>query len=336
MISRLFDSGADINARSKIGRTPLFMATENKRTEIVVLLLERGADASIGDNTGTTPLDLANRAPQPGGFAPTPGRTMLQPVSTSGQDTPEDLKTLLSKHGVSILTPRPGMITLCRGNRNQMASVLKENTNGWNQFTLLEATVEFAQGVVAWPELDKVRIFRREAPGKTKEIPVNMAEMFKGNGQDMALEWGDVVDIPEKDHAASLNTVYWTFSNDEKTNLNQMLLRKVTVEAKGMTNQAHWAPFPPSGYRRMPSPSQPSRGPDKGAYSSAWLSRFLEGNKDLFLATSDLSQVTVVRTDLKTGKRQEILVDARLVNGNFPANDLWLRDGDVIKIPEKP
>ena len=267
---------------------------------------------------------------------PQPGQTAPPPIFTPVQGTSEELKALLSKHGVSILTPRLGMITLCRGNRNQMTSVLKENPNIWNQFTLMEATLEFAQGSVSWPELDKVRVFRREAPGKTKEIPVNMAEIFKGNGKDMALEWGDVVDLPEMDHAASLNTVYWTFSNNEKTNLNQMLLRTVTVEAKGMTNQVQWVPFPPPGYRRMPSALQHPLGSDMGVYSSAWLSRFLNENRDLFLATSDLMRVAVVRTDPKTGKRLEIFVDAHLANGTLPANDLWLRDGDVIKIPEKP
>lgn len=43
------DAGADVNARFRYGQTALFKASERGHTEVVKLLLERGADASVRD-----------------------------------------------------------------------------------------------------------------------------------------------------------------------------------------------------------------------------------------------------------------------------------------------
>jgi hypothetical protein len=49
-------------------------------------------------------------------------------------------------------------------------------------------------------------------------------------------------------------------------------------------------------------------------------------------STSDLSQVSVTRVNAATGQLKEWLLDCS--GGNNP--DLWLRDGDVIEVPDKP
>jgi len=60
----LIDAGADINARNRHkaygpGNSPLSAATYQQRLDVVRLLIERGANASQGDNAGFTPLHLA-------------------------------------------------------------------------------------------------------------------------------------------------------------------------------------------------------------------------------------------------------------------------------------
>src|SRR6185295_8582792 len=50
-------------------------------------------------------------------------------------------------------------------------------------------------------------------------------------------------------------------------------------------------------------------------------------------SSSDLSRLKVKRHDTKSGNPWEILIDAQKSNG---ADDLWLRDGDVIEVPDKP
>ncbi len=55
----LLESGADLNATSRIGLTPLIMAAITGRVEIIRTLLDRGADATHTDDKGKTALDWA-------------------------------------------------------------------------------------------------------------------------------------------------------------------------------------------------------------------------------------------------------------------------------------
>ena len=60
IITALIQAGADINAKSKDGFTPLHWAAVLNQQEAVLLLLENGADATISNGEGLTPLDLVN------------------------------------------------------------------------------------------------------------------------------------------------------------------------------------------------------------------------------------------------------------------------------------
>jgi ankyrin repeat protein len=54
------DKGADINAKEAIiGRTALIMASDANHTEVVRLLLEKGADVNAKTKYGKTALALA-------------------------------------------------------------------------------------------------------------------------------------------------------------------------------------------------------------------------------------------------------------------------------------
>ena len=59
----LLDRGADLEAKDVDGRTPLNYASEFDKIEIAKLLLDRGADLEAKDKWGRTPLDRA-RTPQ--------------------------------------------------------------------------------------------------------------------------------------------------------------------------------------------------------------------------------------------------------------------------------
>ena len=59
----LLDRGADANARTQLGRTPLIVAASSNGTvEAVRLLIEAGSDVNAADNGGMTPLMAAARA----------------------------------------------------------------------------------------------------------------------------------------------------------------------------------------------------------------------------------------------------------------------------------
>jgi uncharacterized protein len=59
----LVDQGAALDERSKDGQTALYVASEEGRTPVVRLLLERGADPTVADRFHLTPLSRASSTP---------------------------------------------------------------------------------------------------------------------------------------------------------------------------------------------------------------------------------------------------------------------------------
>ncbi|MCD6046295.1 MAG: ankyrin-3-like, partial [Gammaproteobacteria bacterium] len=55
----LLDKGADVNAKDKEGKTPLFYAVNKKDVSRAQLLLDKGADVNAKDKEGNTPLFCA-------------------------------------------------------------------------------------------------------------------------------------------------------------------------------------------------------------------------------------------------------------------------------------
>jgi ankyrin repeat protein len=57
-------AGADVNAKSKFGRTPLHWATAEGHKEVVELFIAKGADVNVKADAGDTPLDWAEDYPE--------------------------------------------------------------------------------------------------------------------------------------------------------------------------------------------------------------------------------------------------------------------------------
>ena len=55
----LVEQGADINAKSGDGNTPLHLVARRDSTEMVGWFVERGADLDMKNDEGETPLDFA-------------------------------------------------------------------------------------------------------------------------------------------------------------------------------------------------------------------------------------------------------------------------------------
>jgi len=56
MVSFLIDKGANVEIKSKEGKTPLHLAVEEAKQNIINLLLDRGADIEAKNNDGRTPM----------------------------------------------------------------------------------------------------------------------------------------------------------------------------------------------------------------------------------------------------------------------------------------
>ncbi len=55
------EKGADVHAKTRDGRTPLFAAVAKGHKEMVQFLLEKGADPNAKTNSGITPLEEASK-----------------------------------------------------------------------------------------------------------------------------------------------------------------------------------------------------------------------------------------------------------------------------------
>lgn len=59
MVEKLCREKTDMNVKSNTGHTPLHIMQEKGRTDCLMELLCWGADPSIGDDDGNTPLHIA-------------------------------------------------------------------------------------------------------------------------------------------------------------------------------------------------------------------------------------------------------------------------------------
>ncbi|KAF6810076.1 ankyrin repeat protein, partial [Colletotrichum plurivorum] len=60
VVKVLLEKGADVSVADNHGFTPLFAASNGGHFEVVKVLLEKGADVSVADNNGWTPLNAAS------------------------------------------------------------------------------------------------------------------------------------------------------------------------------------------------------------------------------------------------------------------------------------
>jgi hypothetical protein len=154
---------------------------------------------------------------------------------------------------------------------------------------------------------------------------INVEDILKTGdcSRDIWLEWGDVVEVPEADHPVDQR---WEgFSDQDATSLIKCVSRQVTVKIKGESTTLKLAP------ELTAASSRPLPVGWLALTHASFMLRSVLDNSKLVRVSSDLSRVKVTRHDPVTKKTAEWTVDC-----TDPAHaDLWLRDGDVIEVPEK-
>jgi FOG: Ankyrin repeat len=295
----LLKAGADVNVRSAFrGKTPLHFAAEKNDLEMATLLLTYKADPNLRDEDGTTPLVYAkaNRPPQ---------------ASST------DLIDLLHKHGAVDNLPMFDRIQVTRPSANFSKSVFLKGTNDWNRFTLLETILNFyPRGIqnpdMPFPDLAHVTILRH-TPGTTNETRLLVNFLNSTNGvdcsKDVTLEFGDAVEIPEREHALSERAI--GLADDQRSVIFNCLKGQVRLVVRGQTIELPVYPDSSSLIRLRLNTADAQKA---------------------LLSSSDLTHVKVTRRDPATGKTREWILDCSNPQSS-PA--LWLRDGDVIEVPEK-
>jgi len=377
-VAILLKHGANPNVNNRNGARPLhFAAYDLASPEVFELLLANGANPNVRSTNGHTPLDELKQR-------------------SSDNSTPDQvalaahLADLLRRHGALDKLPDWDRIEVSRPADGFMAPVFCQGTNDWNHFTLLETILNFyysaqkyyaipspgggfaearAALVMPFPDLAHVVIVR-PSHDSTNETRITVDLINDTNGidgsKDVTLEFGDVVEIPARDHVLREQEVGLTQAQrDDIDRLldgkAQLIVRGQKVELKLRPERAGFLQLEPIGFQEPLTLGMGSS--EYAEYAGSLLGRVLaepEAQAAL-LASSDLSRVKVTRHDPKTGRDEVWMVDctaphtttkanlfwfrngtalpvemSRAGNDGISSTDLWLRDGDVIEVPEKP
>ena len=192
-----------------------------------------------------------------------------------------------------------------------------QGSNDWNRFTLLEALygnyISSPPATPPFPNLHSIVIVRQDTKTgqPAKRIPVDLVLPTGAVkcDSDIPLQFGDIVEIPEREH--TLEEAGFGLTREELRQIAQCREGTVELVVRG---------------KRTPMKVRPTS--LESAIGSV-LGRS-EARQALF-SSSDLSQVKVTRRDSAGGKPREWVIDCS--SGKAP--DLWLRDGDVVEVPDK-
>jgi ankyrin repeat protein len=322
----LLKHGANPNTQDERGDTALHWATlfQLPDEKVFKLLLDHNANPNVRDDSGKTPLDLLKeKLPQ----YPTPEQ--------------ENLLDLLHKHGALENLPNWDRIEVASASAQSPTPVFWKGTNSWNRFTLLQTILSYyvkgyeygrpeqphnkpfpgavrspkePANTVAFPDLTRVVIVRpNHGSTNATRITVNLLNSTNGIdcSKDVPLEFGDMVEIPQRDHS-----------------LGEAAVRLTGGQVDSIVNYLNWDVQLIVRDQKAELPLEPF-----GDASTIGAVLRQTAAQQLILSSSDLSRVKVSRNDPKTGEKHEWILDC----GNPSLSpDLWLRDGDVIELPEKP
>jgi hypothetical protein len=312
ILKMLLAHKAGVNLRNDQGLTPLnFFGIPAKGTrttdeQVIALLKQYGAIEELADLPPNSKVIRLWRQGLP------VGREMWS-KPTSGQNYFTLLETILSVygHGISAVGPLTQISVAPRNVR----AVDSEMSADPGLPLLKERSFDF-------PDFSRSTV-RRLVDGKTyRKIEVNLLT----NGlidcsRDMVLEFGDVVEIPERKHAIGTLSEASRLGLDAMSGkgilveMGQCLTRRAKLVVNGTTTELPVAP----GWNR-------------------YLSQVL--NTSIVLntlpSTADFSRVKVTRKDRKTGKTDTSTLNELLFrDGKKPlSDDLLLEDGDIIEVPD--
>lgn len=345
MARLLLDHGAKPNPADADGLTPLIYAIDKRNVDAIQTLVAHGADVNALDKQGRPPLAFLH-----------------QPLT----DTDRQIQEMLIKAGADTYYERRHGVFVLSTPAMAPAKVFNAETNEFARHTLLELISIIYQAqetgistlpdptlpdprlsrgrfvshqwVVPFPDLAHIKISHLHG-NTVQEVSVDADAILRsGDGsKDVWLQPGDYVDIPELEH--KITDHWYGFPPSLVSNLDRCLLRTVRIVAHGKSTDVALLPGVALGYevaghiytwRETITPSSP------------WLTNVLRGRKvdavvnsfsldrvvheaNVLLNTSDLSRVQVTRQ----GARMTCDLTAS------PPPEAWLRDGDVIEIPDR-
>jgi hypothetical protein len=245
---------------------------------------------------------------------------------------------MLRQRGAIEDLARSSSITVARGGTKMTA--FEKGTNDWNRFTLFEALAQHygPNGKpFHFPDFTRVQVrsIRSKAGEPGRMIDLDTAFRFTNCAANVALEWGDLIELPEQDHV--VNATWAGLAPSARTTLQECLRKQVQIVVKGQTNRVTLTPplaenrWGPPGVMPAGSPF-PVGQPEPVPATSLTVQRLNDvvRGANVIRSSSDLTRVKVIRSG---DERWEKVFDLTNID---KTTDLWLRDGDVIEVLEKP
>jgi ankyrin repeat protein len=386
LVRRLAQAGSDLNVSlpDRDAASPLHVAVQRRNTAMVELLVGLGANPNPINAEGDTPLEMA--------------RQLLQSAPAAERKDWEQIVACLLQHGADERISLRFHLYAGREATGFRMRIFSRGTNDWNRHTLLEVLAAvYGQAPdlcsqLAFPDLARVKVLRLGTNGGADRVlTANVEQMLRSGActNDLELEWGDVVIIPEVErrimewHSGDVVIIpkldhpidaKWQGLDEQlRTALARCLERQVTVLIQGQSHKLVLSPklWRPGDPVVLPPPrvvgpvggvpsAVPGVAPLAGLHPIPYvgaagptvvaeakeggliaikapafrLKEILQGC-GLLRTSSDLSRVRVRRTDPATGGPVEWVVDLSPSQPYNAAHDLWLRDGDVIEVPDK-
>jgi cytohesin len=370
MVLPLVAKGADVDIRDTQGMTPLMRAVQMGDNELVELFLAHKANVNAQDKRGWSALHYAAEFSTQGNAVPlaqdllaagakvnareSDGRTPLNIAllpRSSFAPTQSELAEFLRHHGAAEYVPNPKGIEIRRG-QSYSSLVFSKDTNNWNQFTILDLLgvqlgllaaspagevrakespdLGFVNGIygpghiLANPDFSHIRI-RRPAknPQGWEDTTVDVESLLKSGdcSKNVPLGWGDIVEIPQMDRPR--NDDWRGFNRGEFNNLAKCLSRQVTfILGNQTTNVTLSIEVVQFGNIVTKEPF----------WIKPVLTAVLRGLPDEQTDQLDRSKVRITRQDPANGQKLEWVVDCSA----YLAPDVWLRDGDVVEVRDRP
>ena len=315
-VATLLKAGAPVNAVDFQGRTPLHLVASGTSIELAELLLKNGADPNAMTLYGQWPLSIA-RAASASTSRTIPARAIRGGMNPNSDSRSNDMVDLLLKRGADELLLRRQAISVTRASRNFDSGYFIKGTNDFNRHSLYElfATVYSRGSQLPFPELRQITIERLQADRSTRNITVDLAALASTDGactNDIWLEWGDRVEIPEADHA--LSQPWIGLDSVILGRVAHCLQRNIEIVSKSGTNRYELRAI------RVERPNQFNM--DSFRLYDVLKRSGLLGNP------SEWPPIRVTRKRSETGR--PVVYDFNQIQD--PNVDLWLRDGDVVEI----
>jgi ankyrin repeat protein len=361
VLAALIEAKANVNAPDPEGKTALHWAAERNRKDLIELLVKAGADVNLRTKNGATPLDYARSSNQSAGRSPGLGQPPLLAYqwNFSGGQTATSIATnatstadLLRQNGALDELPDFTRIRITRQGLSQPLEVFRTGAKLTNHFTLLETVMRFfsirmvgnqeAWRALPFPDFGRVIIRRpsQKPGGKEQEIKVSL--LNRSNvvdcAQDVPVEFGDVIEIPESIHALNAGMPNPVREMEEAFSLYPTGFAEREQQG-GAERLARVNAYRTSTPCLQKSVQLVVAGETTTFKVNSWKEGFLSWAlakteaRSVLRSSSDLSRVKVTR---KTGKSAKPAVFTVDVSDSPQRNDdLWLQDGDVIEVPEK-